>query len=71
MEHIIELLKRHGIDDIVVTLAFLPKAIRDYFGDGSALGVNINYSVEQVAAGHRRQRQERRGELLDERFIVI
>ena len=40
MEHIIELLKRHGIDDIVVTVAFLPRAIRDYFGDGSALGVN-------------------------------
>jgi mannose-1-phosphate guanylyltransferase/phosphomannomutase len=70
MEHIIELLKRHGIEDIVVTLAFLPKAIRDYFGDGSALGVNINYSVEQAplgTAGSVKNAEENLGE----RFIVI
>ena len=35
MEHVIELLKRHGIDDIVVTVAFMANAIRNYFGDGS------------------------------------
>jgi mannose-1-phosphate guanylyltransferase/phosphomannomutase len=51
MEHIIELLKRHDITDIVVTLAFLPKAIRGYFGDGSSLGVNIDYSVETLPLG--------------------
>ena len=34
MEHIIELLKRHGFEDIVVTVAFLPQAIRSYFGGG-------------------------------------
>jgi len=70
MEHIIELLKRHGIEDVVVTLAFLPKAIRDYFGDGSALGVNINYSVEQAplgTAGSVKNAEEN----LSERFIVI
>ena len=61
MEHIVELLKRHGIDETVVTLMFLPKVIRDYFGDGSALGVRMQYSVEQSPAGHRRQRQARRG----------
>jgi mannose-1-phosphate guanylyltransferase/phosphomannomutase len=70
MEHIIELLKRHGIEDIVVTLAFLPKAIRDYFGDGSELGVNINYSVEQVPLGTAGSVKNAE-ELLGERFIVI
>ncbi len=70
MEHIIELLRLHGIEDIVVTLAFLPKAIRDYFGDGSALGVNINYSVEQVPLGTAGSVKNAE-ELLDERFIVI
>jgi mannose-1-phosphate guanylyltransferase/phosphomannomutase len=70
MEHIIELLKRHGIEDVVVTLAFLPKAIRDYFGDGSELGVNINYSVEQAplgTAGSVKNAEENLGE----RFLVI
>ena len=70
MEHIVELLKRHGIDDIVVTVAFLPKAIRDYFGDGSELGVNINYSVEQVPLGTAGSVKNAE-ELLGERFIVI
>ena len=34
MEHIVGLLKRHGLTDIAVTLQFLPDEIRDYFGDG-------------------------------------
>ena len=46
MEHIIELLRRHGITDIVATLQYLPGVIQDYFGDGSGFGVNINYTVE-------------------------
>jgi mannose-1-phosphate guanylyltransferase / phosphomannomutase len=51
MEHIVELLKRHGFTDIAVTLQFLPDEIRDYFGDGSDWGVNISYSVEDAPAG--------------------
>jgi mannose-1-phosphate guanylyltransferase / phosphomannomutase len=51
MEHIIELLRRHGLDDVVVTVAFLPQAIRSYFGNGDALGVQIQYSVEETPLG--------------------
>lgn len=51
MEHIIELLRQHGITDIVVTLQYLPGVIQDYFGDGSSFGVNIVYSVEDQPAG--------------------
>src|SRR5205807_1253516 len=45
MEHILELLRKHGFHDVVVTVAFLPQAIRSYFGDGSNLGLEIEYSV--------------------------
>ena len=38
MEHILELLREHGFEDVIVTVAFLPQAIRSYFGDGEALG---------------------------------
>ncbi len=48
MEHIIELLRAHGLEDVVVTVAFLPQAIRSYFGNGEALGVRIQYSVEDT-----------------------
>src|SRR5207247_7011017 len=51
MEHIVELLKRHGFEDVIVTVAFLPQAIRSYFGNGETLGVEIGYSVEESPLG--------------------
>src|SRR5207302_8394535 len=51
MEHIVELLKRHGFEDVIVTVAFLPQAIRSYFGNGETLGVDIGYSVEESPLG--------------------
>src|SRR5438067_61202 len=51
MEHIIELLREHGFEEIVVTVAFLPQAIRSYFGDGESLGLRVEYSVEESPLG--------------------
>ena len=51
MEHILELLRKHDFDDVIVTLAFLPQAIRSYFGDGESLGLSIEYSVEESPLG--------------------
>jgi mannose-1-phosphate guanylyltransferase/phosphomannomutase len=51
MEHILELLLMHGFEDVVVTLAFQPQAIRSYFGDGGTLGLRIEYSVEESPLG--------------------
>ena len=38
MEHVIALLRQHGFEDIVVTVAFMANAIRSYFGDGRSSG---------------------------------
>ena len=51
MEHIVELLRQHGFEDVVVTLAFMPQAVRSYFGSGESLGVRMSYSVEETPAG--------------------
>ena len=51
MEHILELLRDHGLTDVIVTVAFLPQAIRSYFGEGDTLGLNIGYSVEESLLG--------------------
>ena len=51
LQHTLELLQRHGIAQVIITLAFLPRHIRSYFGDGSAFGLHIEYSVEDVPAG--------------------
>jgi mannose-1-phosphate guanylyltransferase / phosphomannomutase len=70
MEHILELLKEHGFDEVIVTLAFLPQAIRGYFGTGETLGLEVGYSVEETplgTAGSVRLASDR----LDDTFLVI
>ncbi|HWI64923.1 MAG TPA: sugar phosphate nucleotidyltransferase [Symbiobacteriaceae bacterium] len=51
MEHIVGLVRRHGIDEIVATLHYLPDVIQDYFGDGSEFGVKMKYTVEVTPLG--------------------
>lgn len=46
-EHIINLLKRHQITEIIATLYYLPDVMRDYFQDGSEFGVQMTYAVEE------------------------
>ena len=70
MEHILELLKQHGLEEVIVTVAFMPQAIRSYFGNGDTLGMSIEYSVEESplgTAGSVRLASDR----LDETFLVI
>lgn len=70
MEHVVGLLRRHGFDEIVVTVAYLANAIRTYFGDGSEFGVKMVYATEETplgTAGSVRNAMEQ----LDERFLVI
>jgi mannose-1-phosphate guanylyltransferase/phosphomannomutase len=43
MEHIVALLKTHGITDIIASLFYQPETISGYFGNGSDLGVNMSY----------------------------
>ncbi len=73
MEHIVNLLKRHGFTDIAVTLQFMPDEIRDYFGDGSRWGVNIRYSLEDSPAGTAGsvKMAERQLGLEGERLLII
>jgi len=43
MEHIVDLLRRHGITDLVALLHFRPELIERHFGDGSSFGVKMTY----------------------------
>src|SRR5215213_1399789 len=70
MEHILDLLKRHEFEDVIVTVAFLPQAIRGYFGDGEALGLNIDYSIEESPLGTAGSVRLASGQLNDT-FLVI
>src|SRR5438874_9483189 len=70
MEHILELRKQHGFDEVIVTVAFMPQAIRSYFGDGEALGLEVEYSVEESPLGTAGSVRLASGKL-DEPFLVI
>jgi len=70
MEHILELLRSHGFTDVIVTVAFLPQAIRSYFGDGTSLGVDIQYSVEESPLGTAGS-VRLASDALDDTFLVI
>jgi mannose-1-phosphate guanylyltransferase/phosphomannomutase len=70
MEHILELLRTHGFEDVIVTVAFLPQAIRSYFGDGTSLGLNIQYSVEESPLGTAGS-VRLASDALDDTFLVI
>jgi mannose-1-phosphate guanylyltransferase len=51
MEHTIAYLKHFGIEDIVLTLSYLPDAIRERLGDGSRYGARLVYCLEEEPMG--------------------
>lgn len=71
MEHIVLLLKQHGITDIVVTLHYLADEIEGYFGDGSEWGVNLIYSVEDTPLGTAGSVKQAESHLRDDTFLII
>jgi mannose-1-phosphate guanylyltransferase/phosphomannomutase len=71
MEHIIELLKQHGITEIVVTLHYLADEIEGYFGDGSEWGVHLIYSVEDIPLGTAGSVKQAEEHLRDDTFIIV
>ena len=70
MEHVVNLLAQHGFDEIVVTVAYLASAIRNYFGDGSEFGVRMVYATEETPLGTAGSVRNAMDEL-QERFLVI
>ena len=48
LHYLIELLKDHGITEIIMLLGYLPDAIREYLGDGRRYGISIKYSVSSL-----------------------
>jgi len=71
MHHIVDLLRRHGITEIVATLHYLADEIENYFGDGSDFGVRMHYVVEDTPLGTAGAVKLAQEYLADERFVVI
>ena len=70
-EHIVNLLRRHQITEIIATLHYLPDVMRDYFQDGSNFGVQMTYAVEEEQPLGTAGCVKNVAELLDDTFVVI
>jgi mannose-1-phosphate guanylyltransferase len=65
MEHILDLLARHGIDEVIANLHYFPDSIREHFGD------RLAYRVEEELLGTAGGVRACREFFGDEAFIVI
>jgi len=70
VEHILRLLKRHGVTDVVITLYYLGSVIEDYFRSGEEFGLNITYMHGDRPLGTAGSVAAAR-EVLDEPFLVV
>lgn len=70
-EHILNLLRRHSLDDVVMTLHYLPDVVRDYFGDGSEFGVHLSYVVEEEQPLGTAGSVKNMAHLLTDPFLVV
>src|SRR6202171_475263 len=66
----LEWLRRHGIDDVIMSCGFLATSVRNVLGDGSGLGIRLRFVEEpdpRGTAGALKFAEE----LLDARFLVL
>ena len=51
LKYQVELLRQHGIREVILSLSYQPGKIEEVLGDGSGLGVKIHYVVEKIPLG--------------------
>jgi mannose-1-phosphate guanylyltransferase len=66
----IDWLRGHGVDDVILSCGFLADGVRRVLGDGEGLGVRIRYVEEPKPLGTGGALRFA-GELLDERFFML
>jgi mannose-1-phosphate guanylyltransferase len=70
MAFMIDWLRRHGVDDVILSCGFMADGVRRVLGDGEALGVRLRYVDEPTPLGTGGALRYA-GELLDERFLML
>lgn len=69
--YVLEHLKNNGIDDIVFSMGYLPEGIMDYFGDGSDIGMNLTYVIEDRPLGTAGAVKNVEEHIVDGDFLVL
>lgn len=71
MEHIVRLLKSHGVTEVVTTLHYLADEIQGYFDEGADFGVDMHYSIEDTPLGTAGSVKKAEEYLQNETFFII
>ena len=51
LQHLLARIKAAGIEHVVMSTSYKAEVFEEYFGDGSDLGLEIEYVVEETALG--------------------
>jgi mannose-1-phosphate guanylyltransferase len=68
--HMVDWLRRFGVDDVVLACGHMAKEIKETLGDGTSMGVRVRYVEEPEPRGTAGAIKEAEP-LLDERFLVL
>jgi D-glycero-D-manno-heptose 1,7-bisphosphate phosphatase len=71
LEREIRSLASQGFDDLILTVGYLADKIIAYFGDGSKLGVKIDYFVEETPLGNAGALFQLKDKIGDEPFFLL
>ena len=70
LEHLLLYLKSHAVDSVVLAMGYNPDPIRETIGDGSHLGIQLTYVIEESPLGTAGAVKNVE-HLLDDTFIVF
>jgi len=68
--YMLEWLRRHGIEDVIMSCGFLASSVRDVLGDGSRLGVRLRFVEEPDPRGTAGALKFAEA-MLEERFLML
>lgn len=71
IEHVIEVLKAGGLEDILVIVGRKKESIMDHLGSGERLGVSIYYRVQEEPKGTAHAVLQGRGFIGSDDFVVM
>lgn len=71
LEREIRSLASQGFKDLILTVGYLADKITAYFGDGSQLGVKIDYFVEETPLGNAGALFQLRDKIGEESFLLL
>jgi len=71
LEHLVALVRNHGITEVGINLHYRPEAITEYFGDGRAFGVDITYARESQLMGSAGAARNFPQSYFEDTFVVL